>query len=111
MPSDPKSARQERGLRESATGGRASIAAEARKPLFRLSLIERSDDVEGIRFVTDEEGRKVAVQIDLARVRNRELWEDIHDHLVADSRTHEKRIPLEEVTRRMTQRPNRSGRG
>jgi hypothetical protein len=73
--------------------------------------MERSDDVEGIRFVTDEEGRKVAVQIDLARVRNRELWEDIHDHLVADSRTHEESIPLEEVTRRITQRPKRSGRG
>jgi len=49
----------------------------------------------GIQFVTDEKGRKVAVQIDLKKYR--ELWEDIQDVLVSRSRRHEKRIPLEKV--------------
>jgi hypothetical protein len=45
--------------------------------------------------VTDDKGRKVAVQIDLKK--HRELWEDIEDVLVSRSRRHEKRIPLEKV--------------
>ena len=45
--------------------------------------------------MTDERGRKVAVQIDLKK--HRELWEDIEDVLVSRSRRHEKRIPLEKV--------------
>ena len=49
----------------------------------------------GIQFVTDEKGRKVAVQIDLKK--HRELWEDIEDVLVSRSRRHEKRIPLEKA--------------
>jgi hypothetical protein len=49
----------------------------------------------GIQYVTDEKGRKVAVQIDLKK--HRELWEDIEDVLVSRSRRHERRIPLEKV--------------
>jgi hypothetical protein len=49
----------------------------------------------GIRFVTDEKGRKVAVQIDLKK--HRALWEDIEDVLVSRSRRLEKRIPFEKV--------------
>jgi hypothetical protein len=49
----------------------------------------------GIQYVTDEAGRKVAVQIDLKR--HRELWEDIEDVLVSRSRRNERRIPLEKV--------------
>ena len=53
----------------------------------------------GIQYVTDEKGRKVAVQIDLAL--HPELWEDIQDVLVSRSRRHEKRIPLAEVKARL----------
>jgi hypothetical protein len=49
----------------------------------------------GIQFVTDEKGRKLAVQIDLKR--HKALWEDIEDVLVSQSRRHEKRIPLSKV--------------
>jgi len=49
----------------------------------------------GIRYVTDEKGRKVAVQIDLRK--HRELWEDIQDVLVSRSRRREKRVPLQNV--------------
>ena len=51
--------------------------------------------MNGIQFVTDEKGRKVAVQLDLKK--HGELWEDIEDVLVSRSRRHEKRIPLEKV--------------
>jgi len=49
----------------------------------------------GIQYVTDEKGRKVAVQIDLKKYRD--LWEDIEDVLVSRSRRGEKRIRLEKV--------------
>ena len=45
--------------------------------------------------MTDEKGRKVAVQIDLKKYRD--LWEDIEDVLVSRSRRREKRIPLDKV--------------
>jgi hypothetical protein len=51
--------------------------------------------MSGIQYVTDEKGRKVAVQIDLKV--HRDLWEDIEDVLVSQSRRREKRIPLERV--------------
>ena len=49
----------------------------------------------GIQFVTDEKGRRVAVQIDLRK--HKALLEDIEDLLVSRSRRHEKGIPLGEI--------------
>lgn len=49
----------------------------------------------GIQYVTNEKGRKVAVQIDLSK--HGALWEDIQDVLVSRSRRYEKRIPLARV--------------
>jgi hypothetical protein len=63
--------------------------------------------MEGIHFVTDAKGRKVAVQIDLKRYG--ELWEDMHDQIVAASRAHEKSIPLATFERRL--RRTRKTRG
>ncbi len=57
--------------------------------------MEGNNAMTGIQYVTDEKGRKVAVQIDLTKHRG--LWEDIQDVLVSRSRRHEKRIPLEKV--------------
>jgi len=51
--------------------------------------------MNGIQYLTDEKGRKIAVQIDLKK--HRELWEDIEDVLVSRSRQDERRIPLEKV--------------
>lgn len=48
----------------------------------------------GIQFVTDAAGRRVAVQLDLKEWG--ELWEDIYDNIVADSRKGEPTIPLNE---------------
>ena len=36
-----------------------------------------------------------------------ELWEDIHDHLVADSRAEEESVPLAVVKRRLARRQTR----
>jgi len=49
----------------------------------------------GIQYLTDEEGRKVAVQIDLRE--HAELWEEFEDVLISQSRRNEKRIPLDQV--------------
>jgi hypothetical protein len=49
----------------------------------------------GIRYLTNEKGRRVAVQINLDT--HRELWEDIEDVLVSRARRKEKRVPLEQV--------------
>lgn len=55
--------------------------------------------MEGINFLTDEKGKKIAVQIDLRK--NAELWEDIYDSLVARSRAKEPRESLESVRKRL----------
>ena len=48
-----------------------------------------------IKFVTDERGRKVAVQVNLERygTQLRDFW----DVLISDSRCKEKGIPLEKI--------------
>jgi hypothetical protein len=51
--------------------------------------------MNGIQFITDEQGRRTAAVIDLKK--HRALWEDLEDVLVSRSREHEKRIPLEKV--------------
>jgi hypothetical protein len=56
----------------------------------------------GIQYVSDEKGRKVAVQINL-RTHNK-LWEDFHDVLVAESRNREKSIPIAEVRAKLAER-------
>lgn len=61
----------------------------------RCQHLKDNKTMSGIQYVTDEKGRKVAVQIDLKK--HRELWEDIEDVLVSRSRRHEKRTPLEKV--------------
>lgn len=48
----------------------------------------------GIQFVTDEKGKKVAVQIDLKRYGAR--LEDFWDGLISESRRNEKGMPYEQ---------------
>ncbi|HYN25318.1 MAG TPA: hypothetical protein VES69_09775 [Pyrinomonadaceae bacterium] len=49
--------------------------------------------IRGIHFVTDPDGHKVAVLLDLMEWG--EVWEDIYDNIVADSRKSEPTLPLE----------------
>ena len=51
--------------------------------------------IEGINFVTDSQNKRVAVMIDLTKYAN--LWEDIYDLLVVESRKQEERISWDEI--------------
>jgi hypothetical protein len=50
--------------------------------------------VKGIQFVTDSDGHRIAVQLDLRKWG--ELWEDIYDNMIADERAGEPTVTLEE---------------
>jgi hypothetical protein len=56
---------------------------------------KRGTFMTGIQFLTDEKGRKVAVQIDLRK--HGTLWEDFYDGLVSERRRKEKGVSLETV--------------
>jgi hypothetical protein len=51
--------------------------------------------MEGIQFVTNDRGQKVAVMIDLRKYG--EVWEDFYDGLIARLRAGEPRETLESV--------------
>ena len=57
--------------------------------------------MQGIKYVTDEDGKRVAVLIDLKK--HRDLWEDFYDGLTARNRENEPRESLDAV-RNMLQR-------
>ena len=59
----------------------------------------------GIQFVTDDKGRKVAVQIDLKRYGDR--LEDFWDGLVSESRRKEKGVSLEKIKADLIKRGRR----
>jgi hypothetical protein len=56
--------------------------------------MEKRLTMKGIQFVTDADGRRVAVMLDLAEWG--ELWEDIYDNMIADRRAGEPGVSLEE---------------
>ena len=60
-----------------------------------VHFLKHNEAMTGIQYVTDDKGRRIAVQIDLKK--HRELWEDIEDVLISRSRRHERRVPLEKV--------------
>ena len=55
--------------------------------------------MKGVQYVVDENGTRIAVQIDLSE--HGELWEDFYDALISESRRDEPEISLEEVKRRL----------
>jgi hypothetical protein len=61
----------------------------------------------GIQFLTDEKGRKVAVQIDLRK--HRAIWEDFYDGLISEERRKEKDVPLETIKTDLIRRGRLSG--
>jgi len=52
------------------------------------------ESIKGVQFVTDTEGHRVAVVLDLLEWG--ELWEDIYDNMLAQQRKDEPVISLEE---------------
>jgi hypothetical protein len=55
--------------------------------------------MQGIQYVTDDKGQKVAVQINLKKFG--ELWEDFFDSLVAQQRAEEPREQIAAVRERL----------
>jgi hypothetical protein len=55
--------------------------------------------VEGIYFVINDKGKRVAVQIDLERYGS--VWEDFYDALIVEQRKSEPRESLEAVETRL----------
>jgi len=51
--------------------------------------------MQGINYVTNEEGKRVAVMIDLKK--HGDLWEDFYDGLTAKKRKNEPRESFESV--------------
>lgn len=56
-----------------------------------------------IQFLTDEKGRRVAVQIDLTTRGS--LWEDFYDGLVSEQRREETGVLFETVRANLIKRP------
>ncbi len=57
--------------------------------------------VEGVQFVVDDAGKKTAVIINLEKWG--ELWEDIYDVLVSESRRGEPTVSWEELKAEMVE--------
>jgi len=55
--------------------------------------------MEGIQYVTNDKGQKIAVMIDLKKYG--ELWEDFYDSLTTRLRAKEPRETLESVKKRL----------
>ncbi|HEY3875930.1 MAG TPA: hypothetical protein VGM92_10665 [Candidatus Kapabacteria bacterium] len=58
--------------------------------------------MEGIHYVTDEQGTPTAVMLDLEQWGS--VWEDIYDGLVAEQRKNEPLVPWEEVKRQLAEK-------
>ncbi|HEX7343788.1 MAG TPA: hypothetical protein VF398_05955 [bacterium] len=55
--------------------------------------------MKGIHFVTDPKGKRTAVQINLEDWGD--IWEDIYDVLISESRKGEPRVPWSVLKREM----------
>jgi hypothetical protein len=63
--------------------------------------------MEGIHFLTNDKGERVAVQIDLRK--HGEVWEDVYDSLTARKRSREPRESLNSVKERLIKRRKLNG--
>jgi hypothetical protein len=58
--------------------------------------------MKGVTFITDETNNKRYVQLDIKEVaKNPEMFEDLLDIIVAEARKNEKKIPLEDVKKKL----------
>ena len=58
--------------------------------------------MEGIQFLTNDKGERVAVQIDLRK--HGDVWEDVYDSLTARKRSRAPRESLDSVKQRLIKR-------
>jgi hypothetical protein len=55
--------------------------------------------MQGIQYVTDDKGQKIAVQINLKKFG--EIWEDFFDNLLSRQRADEPRETIDSVRQRL----------
>jgi RNase adaptor protein for sRNA GlmZ degradation len=65
------------------------------------------EEMEGIQYVTNDKGERVAVQIDLRKYGD--LWEDVYDTLIARKRAKEPRESLDSVKKRLIKQSKLNG--
>ena len=58
--------------------------------------------VKGVSYVTNQQGRRIAVQLDLEK--HRELWEDIYFSLVAKQRLKEPAVSYHAARKRLVKK-------
>ena len=63
--------------------------------------------MEGIQFLTNDKGERVAVQIDLRK--HGDVWEDVYDSLTARERAREPRDSIASVKKRLIKRRKLNG--
>ena len=74
---------------------------------MRWKIISRGVTMEGIQFLTNDKGERVAVQIDLRKYGD--LWEDVYDSLTARKRSREPRESLDSVRERLIKQQKLNG--
>lgn len=68
---------------------------------------DASMSIRGVQFLSDGHGNKTAVLIDLRR--HRQVWEDIYDQMIAESRKSEPRVAWKDVKRRLQTKRTKRG--
>ncbi len=63
--------------------------------------------MNGINFIIDDDGKKIAVLIDLKR--HKEIWEDFYDCLLVEERKYEPTKSLKEIEREIGTKALRKG--
>ena len=63
--------------------------------------------MQGIQFLTNDKGERVAVQIDLRK--HAAVWEDVYDSITARNRSSEPRESIESVKERLIKRRKLNG--
>jgi hypothetical protein len=82
-------------LRDNKNNNYASILVEYIGTLKKGGVLI----MQGIQYVTDDKGQKIAVQIDLKQFG--EIWEDFFDNLLSRQRADEPRESIDSVRERL----------
>lgn len=67
-------------------------------------VVKNYNQLSGIQFVTNPEGVRTGVIIDLNQPGNEDVWEDFYDGLLARKRVNEPRESLKSVKKLLKQK-------
>jgi hypothetical protein len=67
-----------------------------------MRIFVKRKQMKGVHFLTNAQNQKIAVQIDLKTITQRqEALEDLLDGIIAESRKDEEKIPLSKVLKKL----------